>query len=570
MDAHFCPFHRLNFEFDTSKQMEEATMANHVERKLNDLVLREESAGRITVNRKPVYVSCVSNFTNFLDLFRKTVRSLELGIPCVVLGRSNTVQHSYRWTKLLMELCLSQGIDPGMITYLSCPIEDIIDITQSCQEFTGNLYSTCSRDLAASIKSGYPNTVTSTGGPNTLVALDWTGPIKEAIRMSATIESSGQCTALRHAVVPATVNDDDISSMLKGTKAIKSASEAVQAGDFDCVFPNHNGSGTVPTSDGYKHHESIDACYRISDALPPNHMNEYWRRVVVDVSTMDAVDHIDGLAAWLNVNQPITLAVTGKTKEQSLDVGLALWERTGLVVNTIGSPENPALTCQARPQEGEVFGEFPPRHLIDKFTKYPVIVPSSTPGYDCSYSDSFLKEQAEAKSSVEKFGTFLKEINDTLVRGFCVTLLEFLLDACQENPKRGFGTSRTALWGLQRPPLNTTTYLECDSTSWDDLAPFLILFFATNAKDQAVVYSGGNHTIETKCENLGIAVKAKGKPSLAPGDNMKYIHGPLDSYPMAGQFITTLFPVGHIKSTESNDEEFVARAKILSKWLKVE
>ena len=32
MDAHFCPFHRLTFEFDTSKQMEEATMANHVER----------------------------------------------------------------------------------------------------------------------------------------------------------------------------------------------------------------------------------------------------------------------------------------------------------------------------------------------------------------------------------------------------------------------------------------------------------------------------------------------------------------------------------------------------------
>ena len=65
-------------------------------------------------------------------------------------------------------------------------------------------------------------------------------------------------------------------------------------------------------------------------------------------------------------------------------------------------------------------------------------------------------------------------------------------------------------------------------------------------------------------------MKSEGDPVLAPGDNLKIIDGPLESYPMVGQFITTLFPIGHIKSTESNDEEFVARAKVLQKWLKVE
>jgi hypothetical protein len=69
---------------DGVTEMEESVMANAVERRLNDLLLRDETSGKIRVNRKPIYVSCVSNFTNFLDLFRKTVRSLEVGVPCVV------------------------------------------------------------------------------------------------------------------------------------------------------------------------------------------------------------------------------------------------------------------------------------------------------------------------------------------------------------------------------------------------------------------------------------------------------------------------------------------------------
>lgn len=352
---------------DGITEIEESIMANAVERRLNDLVLMDEEKGKIKVNRQPIYVSCVSNFTNFLDLFRKTTRSLELGIPCVVLGRSNTVQHSYRWTELLSELLEAEGVDPGMLTYLSCSLEDIKDITQSCQAHTGNLYATCSRELAADMMSGYPKTVASTGGPNTLVTTEWTEEVQKAVQMSASIECAGQCTALRHCVAPPSVEDSQLDSVFNDIQEIPSAPYAVDNALFDGVFAKHQGSG-VPEDGSYTHHNKVDAYYRIGSEPPAGlegdgDLPEYWRKVVVDFSKMDVSGkksaNVDKLAAWLNKHQPISLAINGK-REEVFELAVELFDKTGMVVYTIGSTDDeehpPALTCQARPQEAEVFG----------------------------------------------------------------------------------------------------------------------------------------------------------------------------------------------------------------------
>jgi hypothetical protein len=603
---------------DGVTEMEEAIIANTIERRLNDLLLQEEEAEHVIIDRRPIFVATVSNFTNFLDLSRKTLRSLELGIPVVVLGRHQTTQqHSYRWTQLLVDLCADAGIHPGMITYLSCALGDIKDITTSCQDMTGNLYVTGSRSLAADIAKTYANTVASTGGPNTLVSTDWASSdeqsvtaVSDAIANSAAIESAGQCTALRHCVIPSSMTDSDCQRVFDRLAPLESAESALKKGQFAGIF-SHSATNTPPVPaaastdlshphDSYVKHESVQAFLKIREGqLPEAEMQEYWRQVVVDFTKMDLVQvdtetgkrqvneaHMKQLTAWLNENQPISLAVNGPRTE-AIAVGLKLWERTSLVVNTIGSTDDeempPAMTCQARPQDGEIFGEFPPRNAMDQYTTFPVLIPSSNPSYGSWYNEKYLQTKGAALSDyiIKSTKTLLSEIRNDIVRGYCIVLIEYLQNVARGNPKHGRpGASRTVLWGIQRPPLDQKTVIRCGgpTCSWDHIAPIYVLFHATTARDQVELsidpdnaeliafctYHKLRHVVETS----DVAMQSARRPDIFHWVSVSGVStAQRNVWPMAGNFVSLYLPMGHVKSTKANDEEFQLHCLLSSKWL---
>ena len=148
------------------------------------------------------------------------------------------------------------------------------------------MYMTCSRELAALVKKGKPNTIASTGGPNTFVTNNL-NEVEDAMRVSAAIENSGQCTAMRHVVVgnSNSLDGERVASIFDGIDVVDSPEASLREGKFAGVFGSAPFfKGNVPK--GYTAHESVDMAYKINEpgSLPAKGIEEHWRRVVLDFS----------------------------------------------------------------------------------------------------------------------------------------------------------------------------------------------------------------------------------------------------------------------------------------------
>jgi len=337
---------------------------------------------------------------------------------------------------------------------------------------------------------------------------------------------------------------------------------------------------------------TANVAFRVNPSLPPPNLTEQWRQVYVDVTSpgfdVATPSFVDDLSNWLVANQPITLAVNAA--EGDLSLALKLFAQTGQVVYTVGSTTAPALTCQARPQDGEVFGEFPPRRELAAHTKFPVVVPTPTPAYNSSYSRSYLEQHGRGWDGAglpTVAAAISAAVMSDAVRGYLRVTSTYLLDACANNPKLGANPAgRTALYGLQTTPLNgQLNYIRCAAdVSLDALAPHMLPFAMTNAWEQArLSVAPENAALLSALEAAGI-----GGPSLVREDDAAFkarIAAELPynviepsaagggvmggDFPLVGQFVSLLLCVGHIKSVAPNDQPFIDAFRASPKWLTI-
>lgn len=602
---------------DGVTEMVENVEAAAVERRLADGLLADEAAGAVVICRAPAFVACVSNFSNFLDLSRKVLRNLELGVPVVVLSRSNTSQHSFRWAADLNKRLAAHGVDAGMFSFLAAPLDEQQRAIAACQPACP-LYFTGSRPVAAAIRASHRRTFASTGGPNTLVATATSEAVCAAVRLSATIEHSGQCTALRHAVVPCDAARG--AAMLSGAPQLADAIAALEAREFGALLADASElPGAPPSSAGYER-IAPGLLWRRSGALPSAALEEHWRHAVVDLTAPPSADalrapaYVAALAAWLVEAQPISLAVNDARGARGFALARALFEQTAVVVFTAGDLERPALTCQARPQEGEVFGEVPPRAQLRAHTCAPVLVPSPTPAYNSGYADAYLAAKGRAWLAGPPAGApvavrALVELaaahdgadgglGGELAAGYCAELLAYLEDACAQNPKRGKGGGRTTLYGLQTTPLGPdgrspgalTIFRVCAGVRAASLCAHLLPFVATSAAPAArvsadpadaraaalaaeLVRAGVLRAEAVALEDIAVfearaaserAFNVLGRGTFAELEEARALGVGL---PLAGQLVSALLCFGHAKSTRPDDELFLAELGGSAKWL---
>jgi len=379
------------------------------------------------------------------------------------------------------------------------------------------------------------------------------------------------------------VNMSDVSTMFDGqVPMINSAADSLKVGGFAALY-NSTTEG-FHTQPGYTRHASTaPVAYRVGETFPEG-IEENWRQVYLDVTKPSSVEELKSkeflgkLAKWLTTEQPITLAVNGDDAAAGYPIAMTLFETTAQAVYSVGTADTPALTCQARPQDGEIFGEFPPRRQLTEYTKFPVIVPSSTPGYHTTYTDTYLTQQAAAAAPSSATSAIASLAISPHTKGYAITLGEYLHSAC--GPKRGSlaGGARTALWGLQRPPLGgSSSVVRCEgAATLDDAVTILTPFYVTNAREQVTVsVDPGLGDIAAALGSLeGLEVVSEDRAAFAarvestePWNVVQATHASELGFPLVDKLVSVLFPVGHIKSPATGDETFIEAFSKSRKWL---
>jgi hypothetical protein len=105
----------------------------------------------------------------------------------------------------------------------------------------------------------------STGGPNTIFTTALTPQVADAVQMSACIENSGQCTALRHVVAPTCTKSWVEQQVFAGVHIISEPLQSVRDAKFASLY--EGGVHSTAAQGDYAKHPSLPAYVRDTPVL---------------------------------------------------------------------------------------------------------------------------------------------------------------------------------------------------------------------------------------------------------------------------------------------------------------
>jgi len=546
-----------------------------IEKTINDHLRESEGRGKVSINRS---VALVGRFeplpsarnAKFSDLF---FRLLEFGIPVVYITSNQiAIQSMFRWVQTLLKLMGKEKIDLGLLTFVCCNEQDemkflsssspffsiildsrrqIVDLFQSFDNIVG--ISSHTSSLLFNSSDINPNDYTDqfysdNFGPLVVIICEKKGS-KRYDYVHGLYEEFFKSQDVSHDFYALVPYNEAIEMTIQSMLSLCSASQS---------NPTFNAIIHMPevVEDMDKFLEPL--CPWIVDELKPQYLN-------LNMGTAQlAYDYLEGLFSRTNIP------------------GISLYI------------EKYQFYYKIYPELGEVIGINPPYYPQKPNILYPVVFPVSMSVYCATYADTYLQDshfmENPSYSTItdnQYYKLLLAETSMNHFRSYLTLVASYLSESLEINPKQGVGQA-SVLWGIQNIPVGFHVVLRmdaqclacdiCSNNSYDTLGFYLLPFIMTTAHDRYVLsIHPDNDKLAKILELLHIKFDLHTEEKfleLMKFDSTVYsIVRPINhlsfKFPLISQFMSAIFPFGHIKSSMSMDKKIFQTMHKSKKWLKM-
>jgi hypothetical protein len=302
---------------------------------------------------------------------------------------------------------------------------------------------------------------------------------------------------------------------------------------------------------------------------------------------------LDMVCPWIMRLQPQYINLNLGVEQVAYDYLEGIFRRTscpGISLNR----ENYQFYYKVYPELGEMIGVSPPLLHEKSHHLYPVVLPIPMSVYCGTYSLTYLKdyhfmENPSFSMTIDNqyYKLLLAEISMNHFRNYLTLVAHYLSECLEINPKQGVGQA-SVLWGIQNIPLGYHLILRvdsqclacdiCSNNSFDTLAFYLLPFMMTTAHDRFVISIHPENERLMKILNLlHIKYEVHDESQFNDAaDNdptvftvVKTVNHLSFNFPLISQFMSVLFPFGHIKSSTSMDKRIFQNLQKSDKWLKM-